>query len=282
MKGNTITGGIIITILLTSIIFTFTSSIFLESPIKFGEDVSGVIRTYTLVSEDVPGAKHINLNFTVKAGRIYINFTDDSNLIYKFVFKQDKEAKRPNIENITFNNGLLVNVMAESGDIKITLGNNYIYNGTLRVGLGGITARFSNYSNIEFFDLSAIYAGGVLVDIEDGASFDNFNLRVNSGGITIQIKANSLKKSSNISARVELGGVIINSIPVGMNLGSRLRAIADIGGVSINPGNFSIIKQTANEVEIMTNNYLMAPTKLDIEIFTGLGGTLINKNFFLS
>lgn len=280
MKSNIIIGGIIITILLASVIFTFVSPIILGPLIKFEEDGNKVIRTYTLVAEDAPGVNHVNLNFTVKAGGIDINFTDDNNLIYKFIFKQDEEATKPKIENVTVDNRLLVNVVAESGDVKIIFGNSYIYNGTLKVSLGGITARLSNYSNIEFFDLTAIYAGGISVDIKDDASFDHLNIRVNSGGIMMRIEAKSLKKNSSISTRVELGGVTISSIPMGVNLGSRLRAIADIGGVNITPGNFSIIKQTVNEVEIRTNNYQTAPTKLDIEIFTGLGGSLINQPFF--
>ncbi|MEM3709741.1 MAG: hypothetical protein QXL46_02405 [Nitrososphaerales archaeon] len=155
----------------------------------------------------------------------------------------------------------------------------YICNGTIRVSLGGITARLSNYSNIEFLDLAIIYAGSVLVDVRDNASFDHLNIRVNTGGITMQIEAISFKKNPTISAGVELDGVIISSIPMGMDLGSKLRVTADMGGVSINLGNFSVIKQTASEVEIRTNNYLIAPTKLDIEIFTGR--RVVNKPTFL-
>ncbi|MEM3437282.1 MAG: hypothetical protein QXP55_01945 [Nitrososphaerales archaeon] len=219
------------------------------------------------------------MNLTVKAGGIDINFTNDSNLIYKSVFEQDEEAIKPNIENITVNSKLFVNVMAKSCDVKIIFGNSYICNGTIRVSLGGITARLSNYSNIEFLDLAIIYAGSVLVDVRDNASFDHLNIRVNTGGITMQIEAISLKKNPTISAGVELDGVIISSIPMGMDLGSKLRVTADMGGVSINLGNFSVIKQTASEVEIRTNNYLIAPTKLDIEIFTGR--RVVNKPTFL-
>ncbi|MEM3709742.1 MAG: hypothetical protein QXL46_02410 [Nitrososphaerales archaeon] len=63
------------------------------------------------------------MNLTVKAGGIDINFTNDSNLIYKSVFEQDEEAIKPNIENITVNSKLFVNVMAKSCDVKIIFGN---------------------------------------------------------------------------------------------------------------------------------------------------------------
>jgi hypothetical protein len=281
MRAKTIIGGIITIILLVSVIFTFMSPIVLGPFPTFEEDRAKIIRTYTLFASDAPGVEYVNLNFTIKTGGIDINFTNDSNLIYRFVFKQDEGATKPSIENITVNSELIVNVMVESGDVKVMFGNSYIYNGTLRVSLGRITAKLSNYSNIEFLDLAAIYAGGVSVNIKDGASFDHLNIRVNAGGIMMQIGAETLKKNSSISARVELGGVIIGSIPMGTELGSRLRATADIGGVSIAPGNFTVIKQTINEVEIRTNNYLIVPTKLDIEIFTGLGGSMINQAFFL-
>jgi|GEM_PF-683711 hypothetical protein len=282
MRANIIIGGMIIVILLASVIFTFASPTVLGPLIKFEEDKAKVTRTYSFTSDDAPGVDYINLNFTVKAGGIDINFTDDSSLIYMFVFKQDEGATKPSIENITFDSKLLVNVMAESGDVKVTFGNNYIYNGTLRVSLGGITVKLSNYSNIEFFDLAAVYAGGVSVDVEDDASFDHLNIRVNAGGIMMHIGAKTLEKNSSISARVELGGIVVDSIPKGTSLGSRLKAFADIGGIYLNPGNYTVISQTVNRVEIGTENYPTAPIKLDIELFTGLGGATINQPFFLA
>ncbi|MCP8309722.1 MAG: hypothetical protein H3Z53_11575 [archaeon] len=281
MKANTIIGGIIIAILLTSVIFAFASPIVLGPLIRF-EEGPKVIRTYLLTADDVPEVDYVNLNFTVKAGGINVNFTDDSNLIYRFVFKQDQGVAEPYIENITVDNKLLVNVVTGSGDVGVTFGNHFIYNGTLEVGVGGITAKLSKDSNIEFFNLIAMYAGGVSVEVNDDASFDHLNIRANAGGIIMHIEAENLERNSSISARVEVGGVIIGSIPEGTSLGSRLRAIADIGGISLNPGDFIVIKETVNEVEIRTNNYLTAPINLDIEIFTGLGGSMINQPFFLA
>jgi len=104
---------------------------------------------------------------------------------------------------------------------------------------------------------------------------------VNTGGIIMLMQAENLERNSSISARVEVGGTIIGSIPKGTSLGSRLRASADIGGISLNHGDFIPIKETINEVEIMTDNYLIAPIRLEIEIFTGLGGSMINQPFFL-
>ncbi|MCP8315863.1 MAG: hypothetical protein H3Z52_04545 [archaeon] len=280
MKANTIIGGIVIAILLASVVFAFASPIVLGPLIRF-EEGPKVITTYSFTADQAPEVDYINLNFTVKAGGIDINFTDDSNLIYRFEFKQDQEVAKPLIENVTVDNKLLVNVFAESGDVKVTFGNNYIYNGTLSVSLGGITARLSEDSNIEYFDLATIYAGGVLVEVYDDASFDHLNIRVNAGGIMMRTEAKTLERNSSISARVEIGGAIIGSIPEGTSLGSRLRAFADMGGISLNSGDLIVIKETVNEVEIRTNNY-PALINLDIEIFTGLGGSMINQPFFFS
>jgi len=279
MKVNTVIGGIIIAILLSSVIFAFASPVVLGPLIQF-EEGPKVTRTYSFTADQAPEVDYVNLNFTVKTGGIDINFTNESDLIYRFEFKQDQGVAEPSIENITVDNNLLVNVFAESGDVKVTFGNNYTYNGTLRVSLGGITARLSEYSNIEFFDLATIYAGGVSVEVNDDASFDHLNIRVNAGGITMRIEAETLGRNSSISARVEIGGVMIGSIPKGTSLGSRLRAIADMGGISLNPGDLVVIEETVNEVEIRTSNY-PAPINLDIEIFTGLGGSMINQPFFL-
>ncbi|MCP8307730.1 MAG: hypothetical protein H3Z53_01515 [archaeon] len=277
MRANTIIGGIIIAILLASVIFAFASPIVLGPLIRFEEDRNKVFRTYSLTDAEVSGVDYVSLNFTVKTGGIDVNFTDESNLIYRFVFKQDQGVAEPYIENVTVDNKLLVKVMAESGDVKVTFGNNYTYDGTLKVGLGGIVAKLSKDSNVEFFDLVTMYAGGVSVEVYDDTSFDHLNIRVNAGGIMMRIEAENLERNSSISARVEVGGVMIGSIPKGTSFGSRLRAFADIGGISLNRGDLTVIKETVNEVEIMTDNYPIAPTKLDIEIFTGLGGSLINQ-----
>ena len=281
MKAKTVIGGIIFVILLTSVVFAFLSPIVLGPLIRFEEGVK-VTRIYSLTSDKALGVDYVSLNFTVKAGGIDINFTDDSDLVYKFVFKQDQGVAEPFIENSTMDDMLLVNVFAESGDVKVTFGNNYIYNGTLRVNLGGISAKLSKDSNVSRLDLATVYTGGILVEVSNNASFDHLNIKVNTGGIIMRMQAEALERNSSIFARVEVGGVIIDSIPKGTSLGSRLRASADIGGISLNLGDFIPIKETVNEVEIWTNNYLVAPIKLEIDIFTGLGGSMINQPFFLT
>ncbi|MGQ9469200.1 MAG: hypothetical protein ACUVTD_05165 [Nitrososphaerales archaeon] len=276
MKANTIIGGIIIAILLASVIFAFASPIILGPLIRFEEEPK-VTRTYSFTSDDAPGVDYINLNFTVKAGGIAVNFTDDSNLIYRFVFEQESGVVKPYIENVTAGNKLLVNVFAESGDVGVTFGNQFIYNGTLKLGVGGITAKLSKDANLEFFNLIVMYAGGVSVEIYDNASFDRLDIKANTGGIRLYVNSVNLERNSSISAEVEVGGIITDSLLLGSDLGCRLKGFADIGGIALNTVDFEKIKETFNEVEIRSNNYLTAPTRLEIEIFLGLGGAIISQ-----
>lgn len=280
MTAKTVIGGIVFVILLTSVIFTFLSPIILGPLIRF-EEGAKVTKTYSLTGDKVPGVDYVNLNFTIQAGGIDINFTDDNDLVYRFVFKQDQGVAEPFVENSTVGNKLFINVFAESGDAKVIFGNSYIYNGTLKVGVGGITAKLSEDSNVSRFDLTTIYAGGVSIEVSNNSSFEHLNVGVNAGGIIMHLEAENLERNSSISARVEVGGIIIGSMPNGTSLGSKLRAFADIGGISLNPGDLIVLKDTMKEVEIMTDNYPLAPIRLDIDIFTGLGGSMINQPFFL-
>ncbi|NWG08753.1 MAG: hypothetical protein HXX80_00295 [Nitrososphaerales archaeon] len=282
MRVNTIVGGIIITILLVSVVYAFASPIISGPIFLTGDDKARVTIEYSLNSTQMPGISYVNLNFTLKSGGIEVNFTDDIELIYKFVFRQDPSVGEPNITNIKLNSELLVDVMAESGDVRVTLGSNYIYNCNMSVGAGGVAATLSNSTNLGYLNLIVTYAGGVSVDILDEASFDFLNLMVNTGGVRLHIDANSLGKNCSVYSEVKVGGMIVDSLLLGTDLGCRVRASVDIGGIFLNTVDFTKIEESANKVEIISSNYTIASTKIDIDVFLGLGGGMVNENPFFT
>ncbi len=282
MRANTVIGGIILAILLSSVVYAFVAPIISGPIIPIYVDGAKVRNVYSLNATQAPGVNYVDLNFTIKAGGLDINFTDDSNLIYKFVFEQDEGVAAPSITNVTVGNKLLVNVTADSGNVKAIFGNNYNYSGALRLGAGGISAVLSEDSNVDSLDLVVKYAGGLSVEILDNASFNHLNTRVNTGGIILSINATTLERNSTISSVVEVGGVIVDKLPNEPSLGIELTALVDLGGKTLNLDNYDIIIDTPNECKIRSTNYLTAPTKLDIDIFTGAGGVMINQPFFLN
>jgi len=277
MNAQTVIGGIVIAILLISAVYAFVSPVFYQPPMP--EVPEKVIRNYTCISQQHPEVEYVNLNMTIKAGGFNISFSSDSNLIYHFKFEQDKNATKPIVENTPQGNKLLVNVFAETGDLEATFGSHYLYNGTIKVGAGGISLVLAQYSNVDSFDIVAMYAGGISLEVLEGASFNHLNLKATLGGIMMRVNASSLMKNCNITAGVEVGGYIIEPISVGVDLGVKLAAFVDMGGIMLNPAGLQKVKEEANEIEIRTLNYATATTKLNIEIFVGLGGAMINQSF---
>jgi len=277
MRTQEILGGIIIAILVVGVIYAAVSPI--VSPIvppEFREEREKVITEKTLDSATVPGVTFVNLNLTIKAGGVEVNFTSDNNLIYKLRFEQDENVTAPSVEYGSVSEGVLsVNLFAETANLYVTFGSGCTYNGTLRVGVGGLSLVLNEDSRVDEFNGVVMYAGWMSVEVLDYASFNQLNLKMVAGGLGLRVDANNLQKSGGISTRIEVGGFFIEPISTGPNLGVSLAAFADVGGIALNPGDFVVKKQTDRECKT-TKNY-PASTNLEIDIFVGLGGGLINQ-----
>lgn len=274
MTTREILGGTVIAILVIGLIYAAVSPAVSPAVPPEGKPV---ITEKTLLSATVPGVTFVNLNLTIKGGGVEVNFTDDENLVYRLRFEQDENVTAPTVEYGIVTAGVLpVNVFAESADLYATFGAGCTYNGTLRVGVGAISLVLSEHSNVDNIDAIVMYAGGLSVEVLNDASFNQLNLKIVAGGLRLRVDANNLRKSGSISTRIELGGIFIEPISTGPNLGISLTAFADMGGIALNPGNFVVEKQTDRECKIRTTNY-PASTNLDIDIFLGLGGGMINQ-----
>ena len=278
MTTQEILGGIVIAILVIGVIFAAVSPI--VSPIvppEFLEERKPVITEETLGLATVPGVTLVNLNLTIKAGGVEVNFTSDDNLIYKFRFEQDENVTAPTVQYGSVSEGVLpVSVFAETADLYATFGSGCTYNGTLRVGVGGLSVVLSEDSHVDNFSAIAMYVGGLSVEVLDDASFNQLNLRIVAGALRLRVDANSLEKNGRISARIEVGVFFVEPISAGPNLGVSLLAFADMGGITLNPGAFVVEKETDRECRIRTTNY-PASINLDIDIFVGLGLGMINS-----
>jgi len=273
MTTREILGGIIISILVIGLVYAAVSPT--VSPVAPPER-KPIVTEKTLYGTTLPGVTFVNLNLTIKAGGVEINFTNDENLIYRLRFEQDANVTAPTVEYGSAIAGVLpVDVFAETADLYATFGSGVAYNGTLRVGLGALSLVLSEHSNVDNFDAIVMYAGGLSVEVLDDASFNQLNLRMVAGGLMLRIDANNLQKSGSISTRTELGAVIVEPITVGSNLGVSLAAFTDMGSIALNPEGFDVEKQTDRECKI-TRNY-PASTNLNIDIFVGLGVAMINQ-----
>lgn len=279
MRTQEILGGIVIAILVVGVIYAAVSPIVLPVvPPVFLEERKKVVTEKTLYSATVPGVTSVNLNLTIKAGGVEVNFTSDNNLIYKLRFEQDENVTAPIVEygSVTETGVLPVNVFAETADFYATFGSGCTYNGTLRVGLGGLSLVLGEDSHVDNFNAIVMYAGGLSVEVLENTSFNQLNLKIVAGGLRLRVDASNLQKSASISTRIEVGGFFIEPMSTGPNLGISLAAFADIGGITLNPGDFVVEEETGRECKIRTTNY-PASTNLDIDIFVGLGGGMINQ-----
>lgn len=278
MNSREILGGIIIVILIVGVIYAAVSPLVSPVPADFMEEEGKTVVTEEILRLDsVPEAEVVNLNLTVKSGGVDVNFTDDEDLIYNFHFEQDENESVPSVEYGSVSEGVLpVEVSVESADLQATFGSGCTYNGTLDVGVGGLSLALSENSKVDTFDADLMYLGGMSVEILDQASFHQLDLNINTGGLRLKVDADNLLQPGTINAGIKLGGAFVERISTGSNLGVNLAASADLGGITLNPGNFEVKKNTNRECQIKTPNY-PASTNLHIDISTGLGGAMINS-----
>jgi len=214
----------------------------------------------------------VDLNATVKFGVISVIFSDDPNLGVESRFDRGQNASALEITRATENHVLDVNMYGEAGALNLTLGRSLQYNGSLNLRIGGATIRLDQYANVSKFEVNIEYIGGVVLDIHNGASFEQFDLAVDLGGVLLNIDADHIVKDGAINVSTNIGGVsmginVINSAQVGISL----EGTVDVGGITTNNNQF--IGTTSNtHCSLKTANYQSAGKKIDIEAETGLGG----------
>ena len=232
--------------------------------------------TYTLikgtnVSQSLNFAK---LNITVKFGGVYINFSDRTDLAFEAVFQHTPNATQLDSSYSEAGEKLQVNAYGESGGLNITLGKSCQYNGTLDIRLGALLMTLGQNTNISKFAVDIRYAGGVVLTIDSGASFEQLDLNIDVGGVQLNVEPDSLNRSGTINARINIGGL---SMGVDVNTGQvgvSLDATVDIGGITVNQTGFTG-SVSSKQCSVKTDGYNSATNKLDVEADVGLGGVTL-------
>jgi hypothetical protein len=218
----------------------------------------------------------VNLNVTVRSGGIFINFTDEPNLAFDASFTHKNDTAQLIAYYGLSDGAIQVNAYGDAGSLNLTLGNSCQYNGSLTIKVGGILMKLDQDSNISKLAVLISYAGGAVIDVNDGASFEQLDLQVDVGGLQLNIDADSLKRSGTVNADFTIGGlstgVQVNTAQVGVSLD----ATVDIGGLNINNADFGGDVEATN-CSVKTNGYSAAANKLDINAKVGLGGVTLQR-----
>jgi hypothetical protein len=280
--ARVVVGGIFVAIFVLGLLYAAISPIL--QPITFPQAQTPwftgpeEIERYTLTKgTSVPqNVTFVNLNVTVRSGGILINFTDEPNLAFDASFTHKNDTAQL-IAYYGLSDGTIqVNAYGDAGTLNLTLGNSCQYNGSLTIKVGGILMKLDQNSNISRLAALIGYAGGAVIDVNDGASFEQLDLQVNVGGLQLNIDADSLKRSGTVNADFTIGGlstgVQINAAQVGVSL----NATVDIGGLNINHGDF-VGDIEATYCSVKTDGYYGATNRLDINANVGLGGVALQR-----
>jgi hypothetical protein len=214
----------------------------------------------------------VDLNATVKFGVISVTFSVDQNLAVEARFDRGQNASALEITRATRNQVHEVNMYGEAGALNITLGRSLQYEGSLNLRIGGANIRLDQYDNVSKLEVKIEYIGGVVLDIHNGASFEQLDLAVDLGGVLLNTDADHIVKDGEINVSTKIGGVsmgidVINPAQVGISL----EGSVDVGGITTNNSQF--VGTTSNtHCSLKTANYQSEDKKIDIEVETGLGG----------
>lgn len=285
--ARTIFGGVFVVILFIGVVYAAVSPVL--QPIIFprfeipGLGVEGetVVDTYSLVkgTNVSDTVKFVNLNVSMKFGGINLLFSADPNLASGVSFERSVDASELEAGPPVESDGgqvLQVDLYGESGGLNVTLGNSYQYNGTFGLRIGGVVIELGRYANVSKFAVFIKYFGGLTLNINSGASFEQIDLSVDIGGLMLTVDADSLKSDGVINAGVNIGGFIMDVDVDTGEVGVSLDATVDIGGLTVNHEDFEgQVSERSCSVE--TEGYTGAVYKLDIKAAIGLGGGTLQK-----
>jgi len=213
---------------------------------------------------------YVDLNVTVKFGAISLTFTNDPNLALDATFDHSENASQLETSQTTNEQTLSANIYGETGLLNLTLGTGYQYNGSLNLRIGGVTMTVGQYSNISKLDVRVEYIGGIFLDIKDGASFEQFDLSLNLGGIQLNSDANHILEDATVNMNINIGSTALG---LGINtdlIGASLEGNVDVGAITVNE-KFTGTTNT-NHCSVKTPGYGHATKKIDINAQIGLGG----------
>jgi len=284
--ARTILGGVFVVILFIGVVYAAVSPVL--QPIIFpqfeipelGVEGETVVDTYSLVkgTNVSDTVKFVNLNVSMKFGGINLLFSNDPNLACGITFERSVNVSELEVGYVESDGGqiLHVDLYGESWGLNLTLGNSYQYNGTFGLRIGVVMMELGQYANISKFTVFIRYIGGLDLEINSGASFEQIDLSVDVGGLMLTVDAESLKSDGVINAGVNIGGFIMDVDVDTGEVGVSLDATVDIGGLTVDHEDFEgQVSERSCSVE--TEGYTGAVHKLDVKAAIGLGGGTLQK-----
>jgi len=187
----------------------------------------------------------VTLDIDLNAGGVSVTFVNDTTLLY------DIELE---VQNTT---------LASDGEPTVTFVGNTIGLDYTAVGANITLGTGVNYT----INISAD-AGGVAVDLDNGAHVGDVTIQTTAGGISLKMSDNVvLTGSPTFDIEATAGGITL-LIDLPANVGGSIECAASFGGVDITAAGWTEVTSTHYE----TSDYETASQSLTITADAGMGG----------
>ncbi|MBS7633384.1 hypothetical protein KEJ15_07210 [Candidatus Bathyarchaeota archaeon] len=148
-SARTILGEVFVAILLIGGVYAAVSPVL--QPFRFPEirlpwiitEEDGIVDRYSLIREINASSsiKYVTLNVSVKFGALNLQFLDTPSLVCEASFRRNISMSALNTSYTeTSGEHAAVGLHGEVGELNLTLGKNYQYDGVLDVRIGGMVA----------------------------------------------------------------------------------------------------------------------------------------------
>jgi hypothetical protein len=289
MAVRTVLGGMFIAILFIGVVYAAVSPIlqpivFPNVQLAWVSGGGGLTETYNLIkgSNASDAIAFVMLNVTVKFGSVSMTFTNDPNVIIKAEFQHKVNTTVLDANAVTGDpESLQINLFGDSGMLNLTLGNSCQYGGNANMRFGGAALDINQYGNLSQLDVNIKYAGGIVLNVTSGASFEKLGLTVEIGGVVANIDTQELAKSGRIETDITMGGVFLAVQVDTTKVGASLEADVDTGGITVNHSDFQGQGSTTH-YSGRTTGYAEATNKLDIQATIGAGGLTLQRQSLTS
>ncbi len=291
MATRMVLGGIFIAILFIGVVYAAVSPILqpiilprLQMPWLSGAE-GGLTETYSLIkgvnASDTIG--FVMLNVTVRFGSVSVTFTNDPDIIIKAAFQHKVNTSGLDSNGLVAVDSelLQINLFGDSGMLNLTLGNSCQYGGSTDMRFGGAALDINQYGNLSQLDINIKYAGGIILNVTSGASFERLGLTVEIGGVVGNIDTQELGRSGRIKTDITMGGVFLAVQVDTTKVGASLEADVDTGGITVNHNDFQGQGSTTY-YSGRTTGYADATNKLDIQATIGAGGLTLQRQSLTS
>lgn len=290
MVARTVLGGIFIAILFIGVVYAAVSPILqpivfprLQLPWLSGGE-GALTETYSLLKGNNASdtIALVTLNITVKFGSVSVIFTNDPNSVIKAAFQHRVNTSGLDANAVAVDSeSLQINLFGDSGMLNLTLGNSCQYGGSVDMRFGGAALDINQYGNLSQLDVNIKYAGGIVLNVTSGASFERLGLTVEIGGVVANIDTQELRRSGRIETDITIGGVFLAVQVDTAKVGASLEADVDTGSITVNHSDFQGQASTTH-YSGKTTGYADATNKLDIQAAIGAGGLTLQRQSLTS